>query len=126
VVKTYADIPLIPCFPDELNQVWTNLIHNALQAMNYSGILQITVTSADGHVNVNITDNGGGISAEMQDRIFDPFFTTKPMGEGSGLGLNIVQKIIAKHQGTIGVTSVPGQTTFAIALPIAAATSSNA
>jgi two-component system, NtrC family, sensor kinase len=118
VIKTYADVPPILCFPDELNQVWTNLIHNALQAMNYCGVLSITVIHEAGYVKVNITDNGVGIPAAMQARIFDPFFTTKPMGEGSGLGLSIVQKIIDKHRGTIAVKSEPGQTTFAIVLPV--------
>lgn len=118
IVKTYAEIPLILGFPDELNQVWTNLIHNALQAMNYGGILSIEVWPESESVKVNITDTGKGIPLEMQAQIFDPFFTTKPIGEGSGLGLSIVHKIIEKHQGTITVNSVPGQTTFSIRLPI--------
>ena len=118
VIKIYTDLPSILCFPDELTQVWTNVIHNALQAMNYCGVLKITTSHEAGYVKVSVTDNGVGIPVEMQARIFEPFFTTKPIGEGSGLGLSIVQKIIDKHQGTIAVNSESGQTTFAIMLPV--------
>ena len=119
VIRNYPDsLPLIFCYPDELNQVWTNLIHNALQAMNYQGTLTIDVIHQTESLAIKITDNGAGISPEIQSKIFDPFFTTKPAGQGSGLGLDIVQKIIAKHQGQIEVTSVPGETTFTVRLPI--------
>jgi two-component system NtrC family sensor kinase len=106
------------CYPDELNQVWTNLIHNALQAMDYKGILTINATQQDTKVIITITDTGKGIPREIQDKIFEPFFTTKPTGEGSGLGLDIVQKIIEKHEGEIEVESMPGKTTFTVSLPI--------
>lgn len=120
VIRNYPDsLPLIFCYPDELNQVWTNLIHNALQAMNYQGTLTIDVIHQTESLAIKITDNGAGIPPEIQSKIFDPFFTTKPAGQGSGLGLDIVQKIIAKHQGQIEVTSVPGETTFTVRLPIA-------
>ncbi|MBD3559290.1 AAA family ATPase, partial [Planktothrix sp. FACHB-1355] len=91
VVRNYdASLPTVLCYPDELNQVWTNLIHNALQAMHNNGILTINVTQQDSCLNISITDSGTGIPPEIMPRIFDPFFTTKPPGEGSGLGLNIV------------------------------------
>jgi signal transduction histidine kinase len=117
VVKNYQDIPPIECFPDELNQVWTNLIHNAAQAMDFNGKLEITVESEGEYALVHITDSGKGIPPEIQHRIFDPFFTTKPAGEGSGLGLDIVRKIVQKHQGEISFESVPGRTTFTVKLP---------
>ena len=117
VIKNYADVPPIFCYPSELNQVWTNLIHNAIQAMNNQGRLEISVSQKDSGVLVCLTDSGCGIPADIQTKIFQPFFTTKPAGEGSGLGLDIIQKIVDKHQGFIQVESVPGQTTFSIWLP---------
>ncbi|MFZ1029202.1 MAG: response regulator [Limnoraphis robusta] len=119
VIRDYPDsLPAILCYPDELNQVWTNLIHNALQAMNYQGTLTINVINQSDRLLIQITDNGGGISPEIQSKIFEPFFTTKPAGQGSGLGLDIVKKIIEKHKGTIEVKSVPRETTFTVCLPI--------
>ncbi|HBB36371.1 MAG TPA: serine/threonine protein kinase [Cyanobacteria bacterium UBA8803] len=118
VIRNYAEIPLIPCYPDELNQVWTNLIHNALQAMNNRGTLTIDVSQIERQVKISITDSGSGITEEIMSKIFEPFFTTKPAGEGSGLGLDIVKKIIKKHSGDITVQSQPGQTTFNVLLPI--------
>jgi PAS domain S-box-containing protein len=116
--KNYEEIPPICCYPEALNQVWTNLIHNAIQAMHNQGILEIAVTRSDDFVRVQVTDSGEGILPEVQPKIFDPFFTTKPRGEGSGLGLDIVRKIIDKHQGRIEVESQPGQTTFSVWLPV--------
>ena len=118
VVKHYQDTPAILGYPDELNQVWTNLIHNALQAMNYKGKLELTVKKEDNYVVISIWDNGKGIPEEIKPRIFEPFFTNKPLGEGSGLGLNIVKRIIEKHGGEISVTSKPNDTTFLVKLPI--------
>jgi two-component system, NtrC family, sensor kinase len=116
VVQNYSEIPEIYCYPDELNQVWTNLIHNAIQAMDNKGTIEIDVTQEAGFAKVSITDNGQGIPEEIKSRIFEPFFTTKPPGEGSGLGLDIVRKIVKKHQGEIAVESVPGKTTFTVSL----------
>ena len=116
--RNYEALPLLLCYPDELNQVWTNLVHNALQAMDYKGTLRIDATKQNTNLIVHITDSGQGISAEIMPKIFEPFFTTKPPGEGSGLGLDIVKKIIEKHQGSISVNSVPGQTTFTVSLPL--------
>jgi predicted ATPase/signal transduction histidine kinase/tRNA A-37 threonylcarbamoyl transferase component Bud32 len=118
LITNYQEIPEIMCYPDELNQVWTNLIHNAIQAMNNQGQLDIVVFSQAEQIIVQITDSGVGIPAEIKDRIFEPFFTTKGAGEGSGLGLDIVRKIINKHHGNIVVESQPGKTTFSIFLPI--------
>jgi signal transduction histidine kinase len=118
VIKNYAELPPVLCYPDELNQVWTNLVHNALQAMDYRGTLTIEVTAQDQQAKISITDSGKGIPKEIQSKIFEPFFTTKPAGEGSGLGLDIVKKIIEKHQGHIEFESSPGQTTFTVSLPM--------
>ncbi|MCW6053588.1 AAA family ATPase [Lyngbya sp. CCAP 1446/10] len=120
VVRNYTDIPPIICYPDELNQVWTNLIHNALQAMDYRGTLKIELAEQSGQAKISISDSGKGIPEEIKVKIFDPFFTTKPAGEGSGLGLDIVKKIVDKHQGKIEVESIPGQTTFNVFLPMSA------
>ncbi len=118
VVKHYEEVPSIVGYPDELNQVWVNLIHNAIYAMGNQGILDIEVTQREPYVIVNITDSGHGIADEIKAHIFEPFFTTKARGEGSGLGLDIVKKVIEKHQGHIEFTSQPGHTTFSVFLPV--------
>jgi PAS domain S-box-containing protein len=118
VIRNYQELPTILCYFDELNQVWTNLIHNALQAMNNQGTLTIDAREQKGSILVNITDSGQGIPEDVKAKIFQPFFTTKPPGEGSGLGLDIVRKIVEKHRGTIEFESIPGQTTFSVSLPI--------
>jgi signal transduction histidine kinase len=121
VVKEFdRSLPLVPAFPSELNQVWTNLFDNAIQAMNGRGRLTIT-TAADGadRVLVTIGDNGPGIPAELQKRIFEPFFTTKPVGQGTGLGLDISYRIVVgRHSGSIRVESEPGDTRFIVCLPL--------
>ncbi|TAN49736.1 MAG: GHKL domain-containing protein [Methylococcaceae bacterium] len=119
LIRNYsADVPEIYCYIDELNQVWTNLIHNALQAMDYKGTLTIDVERIDNTIRVAIHDSGKGIPAENMPKIFDAFFTTKPTGEGSGLGLHIIKKIVDKHAGHINVESEPGRTAFSVSLPI--------
>ena len=118
IIRNYAELPSILCYPDELNQVWTNLVHNALQAMENKGTLQIEVSMQNDDVVISMTDNGCGIPDKIQQKIFEPFFTTKSAGEGSGLGLDIVKKIIDKHDSKITVSSAPGQTTFSVYLPI--------
>jgi signal transduction histidine kinase len=120
VIRNYQSVPEFLGYPDELVQVWTNLIHNAIQAMPTGGTLTIAVEQQDGGIRVTITDTGAGIPAEVQQRIFDAFFTTKPAGEGSGLGLHISQKIIDKHQGQMKVESRPGHTQFSVWLPFEA------
>ena len=118
VIRTYDELPNISCYCDELNQVWTNIVHNALQAMNGKGKLEIQIHNADQFAEVRIIDSGSGIPENIKDKIFEPFFTTKPQGEGSGLGLDIVKKIIDKHNGQIEVESEPGRTCFIVRLPI--------
>ena len=118
LTKQYDDVPDIPCYPDELNQVWTNLVQNAIQAMAGHGVLDIAVSRQNQHIVVSITDSGCGIPEKIRERVFEPFFTTKAAGEGSGLGLDIVQKIVDKHHGSIDFESEPGKTTFSVSLPI--------
>ncbi len=118
VIKHYEKIPKIDCYFDELNQVWTNILHNAIYAMELSGVLQIATYTENDDVVVAITDSGKGIPADEIDQIFNPFFTTKPAGEGTGIGLDIVKRIVTKHKGRITVESQPGKTTFRVFIPI--------
>ncbi len=118
LIKNYEEIPLIMCYPDELNQVWTNLIHNALQAMEYKGTLEVDVKKEGDYIAVSITDSGCGIPEEIREKIFNPFFTTKRQGEGTGLGLDIVKRIVDKHHGELNYTSRPGRTTFTVKIPM--------
>jgi signal transduction histidine kinase len=114
-----ADLPAIEAYGSELNQVWTNIIDNAIAAMNNQGEIILRTRREGGWVVVEITDSGPGIPAEIQAQVFDPFFTTKPPGEGTGLGLNISHNIVVqKHKGEIAVNSRPGQTTFQVRLPL--------
>jgi signal transduction histidine kinase len=113
------DLPHIQAYGSELNQVWTNLIDNAIGAMDSKGALELKAYQDDDWVVVEVADNGPGIPAEVQEKIFDPFFTTKAPGEGTGLGLNISHGIIVKkHAGHIAVESKPGATRFTVRLPI--------
>jgi len=120
VVKNYADdLPPVPSYPAELNQVWTNLIDNAVQAMGDTGTLTITTHHDDEYATVKISDTGPGIPDDIKDRIFEPFFTTKPIGHGTGLGLDIAWRIVVnKHRGYLKVMSEPGSTTFIVRLPL--------
>lgn len=119
VIRNYEDVPKLMAYPDELNQVWTNLIHNAIQAMDYEGTLSLSIKKKEDKLQVNIKDTGKGMSEEVKSKIFDPFFTTKALGEGTGLGLDIVRQIIQKHSGTIRVESSPGMgAEFIITLPL--------
>ncbi|TGK28109.1 GHKL domain-containing protein [Leptospira gomenensis] len=118
VIRNFKPIPPVICNPDELNQVWTNLIQNAIQALKGKGKIEISVFTSDRNVIVQIQDDGPGIPAKIQDRIWDPFFTTKDQGEGTGLGLGIVKGIVEKHKGKILLTSDPGKTVFRVELPI--------
>jgi two-component system, NtrC family, sensor kinase len=118
VKRSYGKLPPITAYVGELNQVWTNLIHNAVQAMDSRGELLIETSVEDGDVQVAIQDSGPGIPAEMVTRIFEPFFTTKSKGEGTGLGLSISARIVEKHGGAISVQSRPGCTRFEVRLPV--------
>ncbi len=119
IVRRFGELPRIPVYVDELNQVWTNLIHNAVQALGGKGEVTLeTEAIEDGMVRVRVIDNGPGIPAEVLPRIFEPFFTTKAKGEGTGLGLGIVSQILEKHGGRIDVDSRPGRTCFTVLLPV--------
>jgi signal transduction histidine kinase len=119
VTKNFATLPQIEAFSDELVQVWTNLVHNAIQAMNGKGKIDIETKMEDKNIIVSITDNGGGIPENVRDKIFNQYFTTKKAGEGTGLGLDITKKIIEKHGGTIWFASEMGSgTTFFVKLPV--------
>jgi signal transduction histidine kinase len=123
LVKDYdKSLPELLCYPGDLNQVWTNIIENALQAMEGKGTLTVrTRRDGDDMVRVEICDDGPGIPKDDIDRIFTPFFTTKPFGEGTGLGLDLAWRIVVeKHQGNLRVESEPGNTRFIIQLPLAA------
>jgi signal transduction histidine kinase len=119
VVKDFdRTLPRIPAYPAELNQVWTNLIDNAIQAMNGVGTLTIRTALDGDRVLVDIGDTGQGIPPKFRLRVFEPFFTTKPVGEGTGLGLDISYRIVVnRHGGDISVTSQPGDTHFQVRLP---------
>ncbi|MGW1029818.1 ATP-binding protein [Streptomyces sp. NPDC002577] len=128
VVKDYdCALPKIPAYPGELNQVWTNLIDNAVSAMNSAGAdtegtLTVRTALEGDHALIEFGDTGPGVPEEIRNRIFDPFFTTKPVGEGTGLGLDISWRIVVnKHNGDLRVQSVPGDTRFQVRLPLTAA-----
>ena len=114
-----CNLPKINVYGSELNQVWTNLIDNAIDAMAGKGILELTTVREGNYVCVDITDSGTGIPPDIQSRIFESFFTTKPMGKGSGLGLDIVRRLVEnRHRGNIFLESKPGKTRFSIRLPL--------
>jgi signal transduction histidine kinase len=122
VVKNFdQSLPEIPCYPGDLNQVWTNIIDNAIAAMRAEGGTLTLRTSREGEnmARVEICDTGPGIPEDVRDRIFEPFFTTKPFGEGTGLGLDLAWNIVVKnHRGDLRVESVPGDTRFIVLLPL--------
>ena len=119
VFREFEEVPETMAYYDELNQVWTNIIHNSIQAMNDRGFLTINIFSDNDYIYVKIKDSGVGMSEEVRLKIFEPFFTTKAAGEGSGLGLDIVNKIISKHEGYIEVESEEGYgTIFTTQIPI--------
>ena len=119
VQRDYQPVLLVNSFGSELNQVWTNIIDNAIDAMHGKGELRVRTYREDSCAVVEIGDNGPGISPEVRPHIFEPFFTTKGVGEGTGLGLDTVQRIVKKHRGNIEVTSQPGDTRFQVWLPLA-------
>jgi signal transduction histidine kinase len=113
-----ADAPRIEAYPGELNQVWTNLIDNAIDAMDGAGTLRLTTRAEGDEVVVEIADSGGGMPPEVAARAFEPFYTTKDVGKGTGLGLDIAARIVAeRHGGTITIDSQPGQTVLRVRLP---------
>jgi signal transduction histidine kinase len=129
VVRNFAALPVVPVYVDELNQVWTNLLQNATQALlamprthdaGPRGCITLTTRLDGDHALVTIADDGPGIPDDIKAKIFEPFFTTKPKGEGTGLGLGIVRQIVEKHGGSIGCNSTPGATEFWVRLPLEA------
>ena len=120
VVKDFdRSLPKIPAYPGELNQVWTNLIDNAVSAMGGEGILTVRTARDNDQLLVEFRDTGSGMTPEVRERIFEPFFTTKPVGEGTGLGLDISWRIVVnKHHGDLQAVSTPGDTRFLVRLPI--------
>jgi signal transduction histidine kinase len=113
------DVPRIPAFGAEINQVWSNLIDNALDAVAEGGRITVRVSREGDTVVVCVVDDGVGIPEDVRPRIFDPFFTTKPVGQGTGLGLDIVRRVVEHHRGRIEVDSTPGRTEFKVVLPAA-------
>jgi signal transduction histidine kinase len=125
VVKEYdRTLPELPCYPADLNQVWTNIIDNAIAAMHSDGMRGGTLTVRTSHegdhmARIEICDTGPGIPDDIRGRIFVPFFTTKPVGEGTGLGLDLAwQIVVKKHHGDLRVQSKPGDTRFIVLLPL--------
>ena len=118
-VEVQPDLPAVEGYGGELNQVWVNLIDNALDAVGAEGHLAVSARRENGAVAVRIADDGPGIPDAIRERIFDPFFTTKPVGEGTGLGLDIVRRLVNRNKGTIEVESRPGRTVFTVKLPVA-------
>jgi signal transduction histidine kinase len=120
-LRVADDLPRVLAFGGELNQVWLNLLDNALDAVAPAGHVVISATHELARVVVRVIDDGGGIPPDIQGRIFDPFFTTKSVGQGTGLGLDIVRRLVQRHDGEIDVTSEPGLTEFRVSLPTAPA-----
>jgi signal transduction histidine kinase len=119
VKKKYCDnLPDVPAYVGELNQVWTNLIDNSIFAVPKNGEINIETSCDNKNLTVKVVDNGSGIPKEIMSRIFDPFFTTKKVGQGTGIGLDLVNRIVKRHNGEIKVNSVPGKTEFAICIPL--------
>lgn len=119
VLRKFAPLmPNVPAFVGELNQVWTNLIDNAIFALEKNGIITIETCVDSKNATISIIDNGPGIPEEIISRIFEPFFTTKKMDEGTGIGLDIVNRIVKGHDGNIKVDSRPGRTEFSVCIPL--------
>jgi signal transduction histidine kinase len=119
IIKNYGDIPLIECYPGQLNQVFMNILSNAIDAIDDKGTITINTSISNRTIQVSIKDTGQGIPEKIREKIFDPFFTTKGVGKGTGLGLSISQSIIEKHKGSINVKSEDGNgTEFIVILPV--------
>jgi two-component system NtrC family sensor kinase len=119
VAKDYGEIPLVKCYPQQINQVIMNLLVNAGQAIEERGEIKIKTWAEDGAIKMSISDTGSGIPEAKLDRIFEPFYTTKAAGKGTGLGLSISYDIVKKHNGEMTVSSVVGKgTTFVVTIPV--------
>jgi signal transduction histidine kinase len=119
VVDVEPGLPRVRGFVSELNQIWSNLIDNALDAIPKSGRVEVVAKREGAHVTVRVVDNGAGIPEDIQGRIFEPFYTTKPMGEGTGMGLDFVRRLVLHNEGNVAFDSRPGRTEFRVALPVA-------
>ena len=119
VIEVEPGLPLVRGFAGELNQIWANLIDNALDAVPDSGRVEVLANRDGGRVVVRVVDNGSGIPGDIRERIFDPFFSTKPVGQGTGLGLDITRRLVRHNDGEIAVESQPGRTEFRVVLPLA-------
>jgi len=118
VVELEPGLPHVRGFAGEINQIWANLIDNALDAIPETGRVEVTARRNKQRVVVGVRDNGPGIPAAVRDKMFEPFFTTKPVGQGTGLGLDIVRRLVTHNDGEIEVDSVPGRTEFRVSLPV--------
>ena len=118
-IEVESGLPRVRGFGGELNQIWANLIDNALDAAPNSGRVQVLANREGERAVVRVIDNGSGMPAHIRERIFDPFFTTKPMGQGAGLGLDIVRRLVRHNDGEIAVDSEAGRTEFRVMLPLA-------
>ncbi|HPO50352.1 MAG TPA: ATP-binding protein, partial [Spirochaetota bacterium] len=116
IVRKYSEVTQVSAYPELLNQVWINLLNNALQAIDYNGKIEIEIIEDEKNVKVSFKDNGSGISPDIQKNIFTPFFTTKKSGEGTGLGLDMCKKILKEIEGDINFESGPGNTVFTVFL----------
>ncbi len=121
IVSVEPDLPRVRGFAGELNQIWANLIDNALDAVPANGRVEVTANRERQRVVVRVIDNGPGIPAEIRERLFEPFFTTKPVGKGTGLGLDIVRRLVSHNDGEIEFETAPGRTEFRVSLPLAQA-----
>ena len=118
MTRKFGELPLVPVYVDELNQVWTNLIDNAIDAMQGHGTLRVATHPDRDHIVIEVADTGTGITADVQARAFEPFFTTKEVGKGTGLGLDISRRIVVeRHHGEIEIRSQPGETVVRVTLP---------
>jgi signal transduction histidine kinase len=118
LTQDYAGLPLYRCYADQLQQVWMNLVGNAIDAMGDTGVLTIRGALRDDALLVSVEDTGPGIDPQLRQSIFEPFFTTKPEGSGSGLGLSIAHEIVRTHRGALTFESRPGRTSFTVSLPL--------
>jgi signal transduction histidine kinase len=118
-VHVEPGLPRARGFVGELNQIWANLIDNALDAVPEGGRVEVTARRERQRVVVRVVDNGAGIPGEVQAHVFEPFFTTKPVGKGTGLGLDIVRRLVSHNNGDIDLESRPGRTEFRVSLPLA-------
>jgi signal transduction histidine kinase len=118
-VNVEPGLPRVRGFGGELNQIWANLIDNALDAVPDSGRVEVTANCERRRVVVRVVDNGSGIPADIRERLFEPFVTTKPVGKGTGLGLDIVRRLVTHNDAEIAFETAPGRTEFRVSLPLA-------